>query len=81
VRIAAVGVVVRALLLDYEHRFAELHSCVEIFRPQLAEARPLPEKTGRSWRYGDAIRHRSCACLTHILPVILTVEPVLIRIN
>ena len=79
--IAAVGVVVRTLLLDDEYRFAKLHSGVEIFRLQLAESRPLPEKTGLSGRYGDVIRHGSCACLTHILPIILTVEPVLIRIN
>ena len=67
--VAAVGVVVRALLLDYEHRLAELHSSVEIFGPQLAEARPLPEKAGWSRRCGNAVRPSSCACLTHILPV------------
>lgn len=68
-RVAAVSVVVRALLLDYEHRLAELDGCVEIFRPQFAEARPLPENAGWSRRCGDAVRPSSCACLTHILPV------------
>lgn len=47
VRIPAVCVGIGALLLDDEHSFAESHYGVEIFRPELSKARPLPMEVAK----------------------------------
>ncbi len=68
VRIASIGILIGALLLDHEDFFAQTNRSIEIVGPELAEPRPLPEWSRFRWRRFCALRVGR-ACPGQVAPV------------